>query len=164
MVTDVNLCCAPVINIALYVKCYMGFPDSSVGKNLPAMQETPIQFLGQEDPPEKGQATHSSILGLPCGSAGKESTLNVGDLGLIPRLGRSPGEGKDYPLQYSGLEKSMDFRVHGYSTMVIAESGTTERLSLSLYVNHTSTSKIKHAKNFCKNTYICSKGFLNASE
>ena len=40
----------------------MGFPDSSVGKNPPAMQETLVQFLGQEDPLEKGKATHSSIL------------------------------------------------------------------------------------------------------
>ena len=44
--------------------------------------------------------------GVPCGSAGKESTCNVGDLGSIPGLGRSPGEGKGYPLQYSGLENS----------------------------------------------------------
>ena len=43
-------------------------------------------------------------MGFPCGSAGKESTCNVGDLGLIPGLGRSPGGGKGYPLQYSGLE------------------------------------------------------------
>ena len=48
-----------------------------------------------------------------CGSAGKESTCNVGDLGSIPGLGRSPGEGKGYPLQYSGLENSMDCTVHG---------------------------------------------------
>ena len=47
-------------------------------------------------------------LGFPCGSPGKESACNVGDLGLIPGLGRSPGEGKGYPLQDSGLEKSMD--------------------------------------------------------
>ena len=40
--------------------------------------------------------------GFPCGSAGKESTCSAGDLGLIPGLGRSPGEGKGYPLQYSG--------------------------------------------------------------
>ena len=52
-------------------------------------------------------------LGLPCGSAGKESTCNAGDLGLIPGLGRSPGEGKGYPLQCSGLEHSMDCIVHG---------------------------------------------------
>ena len=48
-----------------------------------------------------------------CGSAGKESALNVGDLGSIPGLGRSPGEGKGYPLQYSGPENSMDCIVRG---------------------------------------------------
>ena len=46
-------------------------------------------------------------------SDGKESTCNVGDLGLIPGLERSPGEGKGYPLQYSGLENSMDYIVLG---------------------------------------------------
>ena len=51
--------------------------------------------------------------GFPCDSAGKESTCNVGDLGSIPGLGRSPGEGKGYPLQYSGLENSMDCIVQG---------------------------------------------------
>ena len=51
--------------------------------------------------------------GLPCGSAGKESPCNVGDLGSIPGLGRSPGEGKGYSFQYSGLENSMDCIVHG---------------------------------------------------
>ena len=50
---------------------------------------------------------------FPCGSAGKESTCNARDLGSIPGLGRSPGEGKGYPLQYSGLENSMDYVVHG---------------------------------------------------
>ena len=52
-------------------------------------------------------------MGFPCGSAGKESTCNVGDVGLIPGLGRSSGEEKGYPLQYSGLENSMDYIVHG---------------------------------------------------
>ena len=51
-------------------------------------------------------------MGFPCGSAGKESACNVGDLGSIPGLGRSPGEGNGYPLQYSGLENSMDCIVH----------------------------------------------------
>ena len=50
-----------------------------------------------------------AFLGFPDGSAGKESTCNVGDLGLIPGLGRSPGEGKGCPLLYSGLEDSMDW-------------------------------------------------------
>ena len=51
--------------------------------------------------------------GLPGGSDGKESVCNAGDLGSIPGLGRSPGEGNGYPLQYSGLENSMDYIVHG---------------------------------------------------
>ena len=67
------------------------------------------------------------FLGFPCGSAGKESASNVGDLGSIPGSGRSPGEGKDYPLQYSGLENSIDCIVMGSK-----ESDITELLSLSL--------------------------------
>ena len=82
-------------------------------KNPPAMQETLVRFLGREDPLEKGQATHSSILGLPLWLAGKESACNAGDLGSIPGLERSPGEGKGYPFQYSGLENSMDCIIHG---------------------------------------------------
>ena len=54
-----------------------------------------------------------SLWGFPCSSAGKESACSVGDLGAIPGLGRYPGEGKGYPLQYSGLENSMDCIVHG---------------------------------------------------
>ena len=50
---------------------------------------------------------------FPGGSAGKESACNVGDLGLIPGLGGYSGEGKGYPLQYSGLENFMDCIVHG---------------------------------------------------
>ena len=53
------------------------------------------------------------IQGFPCGSAGKDSLCSEGDLGSIPGLGRSPGEGKGYPFQYSGLEDSMDCIVHG---------------------------------------------------
>ena len=53
------------------------------------------------------------FLGFPCGSAGKETTCNAGDLGSIAGLGRTPGEGKGYSLQYSGLENSMDCIAHG---------------------------------------------------
>ena len=70
-------------------------------ENLPARQETPVRSLGQEDPLEKGQATHSSVLGFPCGSAGEESACNAGDPSLIPGLGRCPGEGLGCPLHYS---------------------------------------------------------------
>ena len=52
-------------------------------------------------------------LGFPCGPAGRESACDAGDLGSIPGLGRSPGEGNGYPLQYSGLENSVDCIVHG---------------------------------------------------
>ena len=57
--------------------------------------------------------TVSFTSGFPGGSAGKASARNVGDLGLIPGLRKSPGEGKGYPLQYFGLENSMDYIVHG---------------------------------------------------
>ena len=52
------------------------------------------------------------LYGLPDSSVGKESAYNAGDLGSIPTLGRSPREEKGYPLQYFGLEKSMDCKGH----------------------------------------------------
>ena len=55
--------------------------------------------------------------GFSCGSTNKESACNAGDLGSIPGLGRSSGEGKDCPLQYSGLENSMDCIDHGIITL-----------------------------------------------
>ena len=68
------------------------------------------------------------MLGFPSGSDGKESTCNAGYLGSVPGLGRSPGEEKGYPLQYSGLENSMDYTV----AKSCKESDRTERCSLSL--------------------------------
>ena len=62
---------------------------------------------------------------VPDSSVGKESACNARDSGLIPGLGRSPGEGKGYPLQYSVLENSMDYCLRGCK-----ESDMTERLSL----------------------------------
>ena len=70
----------------------------------------------------------SPLLGFPGASAGKESTCNVGDLGSIPGLGKSLGEGNGYPVQYSGLENSMDYTVHG-----VAKSWT----QLSNFRTHT---------------------------
>ena len=92
------------------------------------MQETPVLFLGWEDPRRRDRLPTPVFLGFPCGSAGKESTCNVGDLGLIPGLGRSAGEGKGHPLQYSGLENSMDGIVHGFAKSQL-------RCSLSLWFN-----------------------------
>ena len=60
-------------------------------------------------------------MGFPGGSAGKESTCNEGDLGSIPGLGRCPGEGNNYPLQYSGLESSVD----SYSPQGCKQADTT---------------------------------------
>ena len=67
-------------------------------------------------------------LRYPCGSTGKESARNAGDLGSIPRLGIFSGERKSYPTQFSGLENSMDCIVHR-----VAESDITEQLSLLLF-------------------------------
>ena len=69
------------------------------------------------------------FLGFPCGSADKESACNVRDLGSIPGLGRSPGEGIGYPLQCSGLENPMDCM---YSPWGPKDLDTTEQISLSL--------------------------------
>ena len=65
-------------------------------------------------------------LGFPGSSAGKESACKAGDLGSTPGLGRSPGEGNSYPLQYSGLENSTDCIAHG----VAKNQDTIEWLSI----------------------------------
>ena len=68
-------------------------------KNPPAMQETLAQFLGQENPQRRDRLPTPVFLGFPGGSDGKESACNVGDLGSIPGLGRSPGGGHGNPLE-----------------------------------------------------------------
>ena len=82
-------------------------------KNLPARQETLVRFLVRKIHWRRDRLPTPVFLDFPCGSAGKESTCNAGDLDSIPGLGRSPGEGKDYSLQYSDLENSVDSIVHG---------------------------------------------------
>ena len=99
-----------------------GLPDGSVGKE---------STCNAGDPgltPRSGRSAGEGIgyllpvfLGFLCGSAGKESTCNVGDLGSSPGLGRSPGEGKRYPLQYSGLENSMECIVQGHKELDTTE-------------------------------------------
>ena len=88
-------------------KLPLGFPQSSGGKESARKAGDSGSIPGLGFLLEREYATDSSILGLPGGSAGKESACNTGDLGLIPGLGRSPGEGKGFPLQCSGLENSM---------------------------------------------------------
>ena len=70
--------------------------------------------------------SYVSLLGFPGGSTGKKPACNAGDLGSIPGLGWSPGERKGYPLQYSGLENSMDES----NPWGRKELDMTERLSL----------------------------------
>ena len=72
-------------------------------------------------------------MGFPGGSDGNESACNAGDLGMIPGLGRSPGEGNGYPLQYSCLENFMDRGAPmGYSPEGRKELDMTQQLTLSL--------------------------------
>ena len=73
-------------------------------------------------------------VGFPCGSAGKVSACNTGDLGSIPGLERSPREGKGYPLQYSDLENSMDCIVHGVAKSQARLSDFHSLHSLRLYL------------------------------
>ena len=67
-----------------------------------------------------------ATLGFPGGSDGKESACNAGDLGSIPRFGRSPGGGRGNPLQYSCLEKPMDGRAWRATVHGVTKSQTTE--------------------------------------
>ena len=87
---------------------------AQLAKESPAMQETLVRLLGHEGTRWRRDRLPTPVfLGFPCGSAGKESDCNAGDLGSIPGLGRSPGEGKGYPVQYSDLENTMNCIVHG---------------------------------------------------
>ena len=63
-------------------------------------------------------------MGFPGGSDGKESASHAGDLGSVPGLGRSPGEGNGNPLQYSYLENSMDRGAWQAMGHGVAKSGT----------------------------------------
>ena len=99
-------------------------------KNPPAMQETLVRFMGWEESWRSDRLPTPVFLGFPDGSADNESAYNVGHLGSIPGLGLSPGEGNGYPLQYSGLENSMEFHIPLYRPWGHKESNMTERLSL----------------------------------
>ena len=86
-----------------------------VAQRIPWIEEPGrLQSMGSQRAGHKWMTfINTYILGFPGGSAGKEFVCNAGDLGSIPGLGRSPGEGNGYPLQYSSLENSMDYTVHG---------------------------------------------------
>ena len=95
----------------------MGFPDSSVIKNRLQCRRPRFNFSVRKICWRRDGLSTPIFLGFPCGSNGKKkknkSASNERDLDSVSGLGRSPGEGKGYPLQYSGLENSMDYIVHG---------------------------------------------------
>ena len=92
-------------------------------KNLAAIQENSVLFLVGKFCWRRDRLPTPIFLGFPCGSVGKEFTCNVGDLGSIPGLGRSPEEENGNPLQYSCLENPMD---RGSSPWGHKESDSTE--------------------------------------
>jgi len=147
-------CCATVSRIFL-------FPHSSVDKELACNTGDPglIPRLGRRD-----RLPTPVFLGFPCGSTGKESACNAGDLGSILGLGRSPGEGKGYPLQYSGLENSMDCIVYG---VMKSRTQLSDFHILKLYIHSTGTphSPLSSAPpnlspTFCLDEFDCTRYFL----
>ena len=115
---------------------YKGFPDSSVGKKRKKKKiHLQCRRCWFESWVRKIRWRRDTLpipvfLSFPCGSSGKESACNAGDLGSIPGLGRAPGEGKAtpvfWPRDFRGLYNPRDHK----------ESNVTEQLSLSIYTNH----------------------------
>ena len=103
------------------VQYISGFPDSSVGRIHLQCRRPGFNSWVRKIPWGRDRLPTPIFLGFPCGSAGKESACNPGDLSSVPGLGRSPGERKGYPLQYSGLENSMDYTV----TKSVRHNGAT---------------------------------------
>ena len=99
-----------LVSYLFYIKwCVYGAAlVAQLVKNLPAMQETLVQFLDRKDPQRRDRLPTPGFLGFPGGSDGKESTCSVEDLGSIPELGRPTGGGHGNPLQYSCLRIPMD--------------------------------------------------------
>ena len=120
--------------------------------NPPAMQETLVGYPCQEDPWKGDHLPTPVFLGFPHGLAGKEFAFNVGDLGSIPGLGRSPREGKGYPLQYSGLENSMDYiEFHGLYGVRHDWANFT---SLQSFLKHSLTTHTTKTLSFYRVQYI----------
>ena len=121
----------------------------SRGSSDPGIEYTSPALAGRffsTEPPEKSSLTFTLskwISGFPCGSTGKESACNVGDLGSIPGLGRSPGEGKGYPLQYSILENSMDCIVHRVTKRWMQLRSSSKMVGAGAMVKRYPTSKGK---------------------
>ena len=103
-----HLGCIHILVIVNSTTMNMGFPDSSVGKQSTCSAEPWFNSWIGKIHWRRDRLPTPVFLGFPYGSAGKECSHSVGGLGSIPGLGRSPGERKGNPLQYSGLENSLD--------------------------------------------------------
>ena len=104
----------PILEIEIKISFIWSFPDSSVGKEFACNAGDPwFNSWVRKICWRRDKLPTPVFLGFPGGSAGKESARNAADLSSIPGSGRSPGEEKGYPLQYSGLENSMDSIEHG---------------------------------------------------
>ena len=110
-----------MINFVIFIKRNEYPLIVQLVKNQPAMQETQFHSWVGKICWRKDRLPTPVFLGFPYGSAGKEFACNVGDLDSIPGLGRSSGEGKDYPLQYSGLVNSMGCIIHGVAELDMTE-------------------------------------------
>ena len=107
-----------------------GFPVAQLVKNPPSMQELLVWFLGREDPLEKGRLPTLVFLGFPGDSDGKESTCNVGDLGSVPGLGRSPWRWEWQPILVFLLGEFHGQRsLVGYSPWLYKESDMSDQLT-----------------------------------
>ena len=123
-----RICLFQIFSSSLWL--VLGFPVDQLVKNPPAMQETLVWSWVRKIPWRRDKLPSPVFLGFPGGSDGKESTCNVGDLGLIPWLGRSTGGGHGNPLQYSCLENPHCQRsLEGYSPWGCKELDMTEQLS-----------------------------------
>ena len=109
---------------------FWGSPGSSGGKERIHLQCRRPQFdsWAGKIPWRRDRLPTPVYLGFPGGSDGEEAACPVGDLGSVPQLGRSPGEGNGYSLQYSYLENSTDRGTWQAAVLGVAESDTTEQL------------------------------------
>ena len=98
-----------------------------------------LQSMGSQRVRHDWATSLHTVIGFPDGSVGKESACNAGDMGLIPGLGRFPGEGKGNPLQYSGLENLMDRGAWLATVHVVTESDMTELLTYTLSFHYGAT-------------------------